>query len=234
MEKNNHRPITFGLATTGTLVGGLMLGILVASGIHFALPGHMIGRETISAIPALAGLLGAGAAWGWAMDRLAKTGERRRMLWAGALGFSVPTFIAMLALLPLESLAEDVARAVSSGPPPIHRIFTLLFVPTAFILAGLGAGALGVAQRDRRLAFRMAIRSGLAAGLAFLAVNLIMEALGWVVGAPRAAERATMLTVLAVSCIGASLAGGTAVGYQLTTKEAQDEILTEESVPIEA
>ena len=41
----------------------------------------------------------------------------------------------------------------------------------------------------------MALRVGLTAGLAFLAVNLGMEALGWQVGGPGAAERATMLTV---------------------------------------
>jgi hypothetical protein len=34
---------------------------------------------------------------------------------------------------------------------------------------------------------------GLTAAFAFLTVNLVLESLGWVVGAPRTAERFTML-----------------------------------------
>ena len=49
------------------------------------------------------------------------------------------------------------------------------------------------------------------AALAFLAVNLGMEALGWQVGGPGAEERATMLTVLFVSSLGAALAGGASI-----------------------
>ena len=46
------------------------------------------------------------------------------------------------------------------------------------------------------LARRLAWRAGLAGGAAFLAVDLLMDALGWRVGAPGAAERFTMLTVM--------------------------------------
>ena len=43
-----------------------------------------------------------------------------------------------------------------------------------------------------------------------------MEALGWQIGGPGAAERATMLTVLFVSNLGAALAGGAVLGLTLT------------------
>jgi hypothetical protein len=41
-----------------------------------------------------------------------------------------------------------------------------------------------------------------------LIANLVMEAFGWQVGGPRAAERATMLTVMFTGNIVAALAGG--------------------------
>jgi hypothetical protein len=42
-----------------------------------------------------------------------------------------------------------------------------------------------------------------------------MEGAGWVVGAPRAAERFTMLTVMFVGNLAAALAGGALLGWQL-------------------
>jgi hypothetical protein len=215
MNTQPRNPLFFGLVTAATLVGGLIGGIAAGSLVHAVLPGHEILRSGIAAIPALAGLIGGGAAWGWAMGRLAHAGEPRRMMWAGALGFSLTAFAMIFILLGLEGAVEEVLRTFGLWPVPIHRVFTILFAPTAVLLAGSGAWALGRALRQPGLAWRLALPAGLAGGAAFLAVNLTMEALGWVVGAPGAAERATMLTVLGVSCIGASLAGGTTVGYQL-------------------
>jgi hypothetical protein len=45
-----------------------------------------------------------------------------------------------------------------------------------------------------------------------------MEASGWVVGGPRAAERFTMLTVMVLSNLGAALAGGAVIGVVLAPK----------------
>jgi hypothetical protein len=58
----------------------------------------------------------------------------------------------------------------------------------------------------------MAWLAGAAAALAFLAANLLMESRGWVVGAPGAAERNTMIAVLLVGMIAAALAGGAVLG----------------------
>jgi hypothetical protein len=92
----------------------------------------------------------------------------------------------------------------------------MLFVPAAFLIAGTSSLALGWALEWGRAAPGLALRVGLVAALAFLAVDLSMEAAGWQVGAPGAAERATMLTVLFVSNIGAALAGGAMLGLTLT------------------
>jgi hypothetical protein len=59
------------------------------------------------------------------------------------------------------------------------------------------------------------------AALAFLSVNLVMEALDWVVGAPQAAERFTMLTVMLTGNLGAALAGGAVLGITLDTTVAR-------------
>ncbi|HJS27994.1 MAG TPA: hypothetical protein VJ768_00115 [Anaerolineales bacterium] len=216
MDRKRINPIIYGFATAATLVGGMALGIVAASVLSEALPGHMAARNTVAAIPALAGILGSGALWGWTMDRLARTGEARRMALAGALGFSAPAILAMLSLFALEETAVNMFRLITNQPPQIHRIFTLLFVPTAAILAATGSGALGAALRNYPLARRLALSAGLAGGAGFLVVNLAMEALGWQVGGPGAAERATMITVLAVGCLGAALAAGTAVGANLS------------------
>jgi hypothetical protein len=64
----------------------------------------------------------------------------------------------------------------------------------------------------------MAVRIGVSSGSVSLAVNLGMEALGWQVGRPGAAERATMLTVLFVSNLGAALAGGAMLGMTLAQR----------------
>jgi MFS family permease len=223
MKKNRKNLLLYGLVTALTLVGGMILGIGAASGLAEALPSHMAARSAVAAIPVLLGLLGSGAAWGWLMNRLAERDEPRRMALAGMLGFSLPAFIAMLTLFALEGLVESAFRLAGAQPPPIHRIFTLLFVPTAFILAGTGGWALGVALRDRPLARSVGLSAGLAAGVAFLVINLTMEILGWQVGGPGAAERVTMLTVSAAGCIGAALAGGTAVGYRLSQSAAVPE-----------
>jgi hypothetical protein len=64
----------------------------------------------------------------------------------------------------------------------------------------------------------MAVRVGLASAAAFLVINLAMEAAGWVVGAPRAAERFTMLSVMFAGMIGAALTGGSVLGWTLAKR----------------
>jgi hypothetical protein len=103
---------------------------------------------------------------------------------------------------------------------PIHRAFTLLFVPTAFLIAGVGGWALGRGLRDMALAWRLWWGAGLAAGAAFLVVNLVMESAGWVVGAPGADERATMLVVMFSGNLAAALAAGAVIGRALARHPA--------------
>ncbi|HJW91522.1 MAG TPA: hypothetical protein VJ436_12840 [Anaerolineales bacterium] len=212
------------LVTPLCLMGGVVIAILLGSLVFEGLPGHM--RETwriaSAVVVALSGLLAGGALWGLAMVGIHRTGNQRRTVLTSALGFGVTTILVGLVLTRLEILTVEQG----SGPQlPIHRIFTLLFAPAAAVIAGVGAGSLGIGFMDRRLATRLALGSALAGGLAFLCVNLTMEALGWVVGAPGAAERATMLTVMFSGNLAAALVGGAVIGAVMTKRKGRGQTM---------
>lgn len=210
------------IITVLTLFGGLAAGFLLGTVLYNALPGSRIENPlpmhvAFATLPALAGLLGGGAAWGLMMGRLAGGGEARRLALAGALGFG-PVALAVALLL---GVIEPPLLANFGATAGIHRIFTLLFVPSAFLIAGVSAWAVGLGLRDKTLARKLFWQVGLTAALVFLAVNLVMEAAGWVVGAPGAAERATMLTVAGLGNAGAALGGGGVMGQVLTHKTSR-------------
>ena len=202
--------------TVATLFGGLLVGILIGNLVFAILPGSSVtnphvGYALIAAIPTLISLAIGAAAWGRAMARITGAPASRRMAWAGVLGFAPVTLLVAFALLALEPIAvERFGERV-----PIHRVFTLLFVPSAFIISAVSAFAIGLGLRDSRLARSLAWRVGMTGAASFLTVNLIMEAAGWIVGAPRAAERATMITVMSLGNLAAALAGGAMLGVVL-------------------
>lgn len=208
--------------TAATLFGGLLLGILVGNGVFAVLPGSSVTNPQIhyaalAAIPTLMALAAGSAAWGRSMARLAGEPASHRMAWAGILGFAPITLALAFSLLALEPIAiERFGDQV-----PIHRVFTLLFVPTAFLISGVSAGAIGIGLRDKTLSRALAWRVGLTAAVAFLVVNLLMESAGWVVGAPGAAERATMITVMSLGNLAAALCGGAVLGSVLGRREVR-------------
>ncbi len=209
------------VSTAASLVGGLLLGIAAGNLVFNWLPGHSLTNPSpaamaVAAVPALAGMFIGSALWGVLMGRLAQTNQWRRMALAGGLGFAPITIGLGIALQILEPIALNALGAWL----PIQRLFTVLFVPAAFAIAGVSAWGLGLGLEKRPLARHWPWKVGLAAALAFLAVNLIMETLGWVVGAPRAAERFTMLTVMTLGNLGAALAGGAVMGVILTPQPA--------------
>lgn len=205
-----HAAILGAVLTALALVGGLIVGFMVGSVIFPVLDGKLPGvlALALTALVASSGTLSGSALWGVGMARLARVPAARRAAWAGIFGF-VP--ITVLLAFGLEA-AEPIVFSIHL---PVHRLFTLLFVPTAGLIGGASSLALGWALGWGRSAPKLALRVGLTAALAFLAINLGMEALGWQVGGPGAEERATMLTVLFVSNLGAALAGGAVLGLRL-------------------
>lgn len=202
--------------TVSTLFGGLLIGLLVGDLVFHILPGHSLSNPdpihvAIAATPALLGFLAGGAAWGLSVRKLANRGERQRMALAGMLGFAPITITLAIGLNVVESLASKTFLASI----PIHRLFTLMFVPAAFWIAGISTWAIGKGLDDRSLANWLFWRVGLASAVGFLIANLLMEASGWVVGAPGAAARLTMVTVMFFSNLSAALIGGSVLGWRL-------------------
>jgi hypothetical protein len=199
--------------TVISLFGGTLPGALLGETVFELLPGRRPDGPgpvniALAAIPAVAGLLAGGAGCGIWMGRLAWSGERRRMAIAGLLGFAPTTAILAFTLLRLESAVAGALETV----PPVHRLFMIVFTGCAFAIAGVSTRAIGRAHRMPGDAWSPALKVGLASPVGFLAINLAMGAAGWVVGAPLAAERATMLTVMFSGMLGAGLLGGGLLG----------------------
>ena len=208
------RAATLGAALTMlVLAGGLIASFMVSSATFQALSGRVPDSLTftLAVLVFSASTLFSSGLWGVGMAHLAQVPASRRVAWAGILGF-VP--ITLLLIFGLQAAEPIVFRTNL----PLHRLFTVLFVPSAGLIASTSSLALGWALGWGRAAPRLALRVGLTAALAFLAINLGMEALGWQVGGPGAEERATMLTVLFVSNLGAALAGGAVLGLTLAQR----------------
>jgi hypothetical protein len=198
-------------ATMLGLVGGLMGGLIGGSFTFHGLIGKApdLLTYTLAAIVFGTGILGGSVLWGVGMGRLARSPALRRAAWAGILGFVPITVLLNFGLLTIEPIAVRADL-------PVHRLFTVLFVPTAFLIAATSSLVLAWALGWGRAAPVLALRVGVTAALTFLAVNLGMEALGWLIGAPGAEERGTMITVLIAGNVGAALAGGAMLGVTLT------------------
>jgi hypothetical protein len=197
-----------------TLVGGLLLSFKVGSLAAAFLEGRVPQQYVIplTTIAASTVMLSGSALWAIGMARLTRVPATWRVIASGILGFVPITILVAFGLAALEPV-------VFGGSIPIHRLFTLLFVPSAGLIAGVGGLVLGWGLQQGRAALALGLRVGLAAALAFLAVNLVMEAFGWVVGGPGAAERTTMLTVLFVGDSVAALAGGAMLGLTLAQRD---------------
>jgi len=136
-------------------------------------------------------------------------------LFGGLLGFGPITITLTVSL----GFVETMAGNNILGQIPIHRLFTLLFVPAAFLISGVSSWAIGRGYKETALARRLFWQVGLAAAVTFLAVNLSLESFGMVVGAPGAAQRATMVTVLISGNVSAALVGGGVLGLILAGKK---------------
>lgn len=204
-------------ATVVSLFGGTVLGVLLGEAVFQILPGHSIENPrplsiALGAIPAVGGLLLGGAVWGRTIGRLGRSREDRRMTLAGILGFAPVTFVLAFTLLAVESAVAEAVEAVL----PVHRLFTIAFTLCAFLIAATSSWAIWRGLRRPAGAWRTSLQVGLASAVGFLAVDLTMEAAGWVVGAPLAAERMTMLTVMFSGMVGAGLVGGGLLGGMLS------------------
>jgi hypothetical protein len=200
--------------TAGYLVAGLLAGVGIGFIVGSPKPGALhAAQNVVAGVIAVACMTVAAAKWGREIARRIGALDLRRATWAGALSFGPVSLVVGLVLTVLERVIVEQGR----GPAlPIHVVYGLLFVPGAFVIAAFSALILGVGlRRDSSDLVRLALASGVAACAVYLGVYLAMDAAGFRVGGPDAAKRATMLVVTALSCLGASLAGGAAIGWVL-------------------
>lgn len=191
------------------LVGGLAVGF----GLAFAMGGVAVHiapmlKNVISGIVVLVVATLAGDRWGRALARA--TGDPVPARVGRVMGLVFGPLVILVGI----TLAALEAALVERGGAglPVHELYTLLFVPATFVVVAVMAA---VFLRPRWGAWRalvLALAVGGLAAAAFFFVDLGMDALGWRVGAPGAARRATMLVVTLVGCSAAALVGGAVLG----------------------
>jgi hypothetical protein len=139
------------------------------------------------------------------------------MALAGALGFAPVVIVAVVALT-LGEFAFVQQRLLPDVP--IHNIYTLLFVPAAALVTGVGGFALSVGA-SRAGAWSLSALCALGGGIAFLTVNLTLDALGMRVGAPGAELRATMLVTTLLGDTAAATVAGAIIASALLRQETR-------------
>ncbi|MDP9203336.1 MAG: hypothetical protein M3P26_15595 [Gemmatimonadota bacterium] len=211
---SRNTPLAIALLTGGYLFGGFFVGMAFSLVVGSPNPGafHMT-RNVLAGVIAVACMIAASTAWARDLARRMGTADLRHAGWAGALSFGP---VALAVGLTLTWLEQRIVERGAGPAPPIHIVYGMLFIPASFVVASVSAWILGVGLRlsasEQR---RLTLATGLAAAGAYLVVYLVMELAGWQVGAPGAAQRATMLVVTALGCLAAALAGGAALGTVL-------------------
>jgi len=222
MTRPSTTPLAIALLTTGYLFGGFAAGIAIGFVVGSPQPGafHMA-RNVAAGVLAVACMMTASTAWARELARRAGVFEARRAAWAGALSFGPIAIVVGLILTALEQQIVERGR----GPAlPIHTLYGILFVGATLVVASITtwivAAGLGVSPALR---LRAALSTGFAAAVAYFLVYLGMEFAGWQVGAPGAAQRATMLVVTGLGALAAALAGGATLGAMIFSEASSPE-----------
>jgi hypothetical protein len=201
--------VVFGVGT-GDAVGGLV--------------GHdadLVGWARI-ALGALVVLAAGGAAWGWSISRITSAEgahplhrHGRGMALAAAVGVAPVVVVVALSLAYFERLFVEQRQLPDVA---IDSIYTLLFTSALAIVTGAGGFALSVGAGQRAGALILAAQCALGGGVAFLGVNLTLDALGMRVGAPGAEERVTMITTTFLGSFAAAFIAGGIIGTGLVRR----------------
>jgi hypothetical protein len=200
------------VATAASLMGGVIVGAtagILVERLRIHAPDQTL--ILLAMIPIFLG----GALWGSLLARIHGLPNKVGASLAGSLSFGFGVIGAATLLLTLErALVEQPHR----HEIPIHILFTSLFVPATFLVAAIGSSAILLVSSRRANWFRSALMTGLTASLAFLITDVILDTLGMRVGAPRAAEHFTMLTVAFLGSTAAAFSGGGILGRLLSKR----------------
>lgn len=152
--------------------------------------------------------LAGGVGFGWTLARLTIYAPPRRLMIAGGLGFGLLFTATVLTLNMAEAFAVSSANQI-----PMHVLFALLFNGGMFFTSALHGLAYGLALKSGRAMWQLAFASGVGGVLGFALVNLTLDLFGMRVGAPGAAERATMMVTMLTGNLVGAFGGGAALGY---------------------
>jgi hypothetical protein len=201
--------------TTRNIVGGL----IVAIGLGGAVDGlatflRLPVRRSISVVIATTIIYHALKLWLRQMSDLGRTdfpvARLRRhslglaILFVGVgftLGVTEPFIVARGALVDLR----------------IHHVYMILFTASTALISAIFTYSLSRGMTSCSNAVRWSVVVAASCALVFLGVALVMDRAGWRVGAPRAAERATMLVVTALGLVAAAVSGGAILGRLLSS-----------------
>lgn len=198
--------------TVRDLVGGLIVGVTLGAAIDGAGKAVPTLARALAIVVAGSVLIVSARLWGGDMGRLAGGSNPSGGGWWAALALTPAVVIVGVTLGELEPVL--VQRGARLGLE-LHVVYTLLFGAATLVIAAVGALALGTGLYRAAFGLRLAIPTGLAAATTFLAVDLVMDALGWRVGAPDAGRRATMVVVTAIGLFAAAISAGATIGAML-------------------
>ena len=200
-----------GLLTTVTLAGSIIIIFVLFGPQGFVKPGLIIKPAGTFLIFVFAPI--GGALWGWGIASLMKA-EVKPLIKTGALTWTIWLFIVFFITGVIGSFGLSLIDL-----PNDHYEYLVVFVPAAGLAAALPARVMTGKLRLDKLKKDIGIYTGVAAALGFLAVGLILQlGFGWEVGRPVYGSH-SMPTILKWCCLGASLAGGMAMGWVLAKSD---------------
>jgi hypothetical protein len=180
-------------------------GALLTAALYAPSPALFLPLTLLAAASLAAGR----AAWKQVAGQIDRYPPVQRLRAAGALGFGLSALAVAFSLAEIASLG--LAR---SAWLPANLLLAARCATAVFGVAAATGGALGMALRSQRASTALALAGGLAAALAFLGVDIALEAFGVRVDTFGLASP-TVLEVLALGQVGALAAGGTAIALVL-------------------
>lgn len=175
-----------------------------------------------------------GGLWGLGIARLMRA-DAKSLVIACALSWSITVLASVTTVGFLASLMGSGFSGIIAPLPDFrhstHYYFLLVFVPIIGMAAGINGFVVTGKLGFKELKNSVGMYTGLAAGLGFLTVGLILfPGLGWEVGRP-VPGKYSMPSLLLICNIGAALAGGMALGWVFEKSRIRSR--SESSVPSE-
>lgn len=212
----------FGLWTAFTLAGSVWAFLFLA-GPNSVTRLNVISSDNMVLIAIFTVYLCGGGLWGWGIARLMNA-DAKSMVKACALSWSSTALPIAIALALSDPQIDKIRFSLPHCCHATHYFFLSIFVPIVGIVTAINAyvaiGKLGF----KELRKSAGMYAGIAAALGFMVIGLILlYGLGWEVGEPIPGKYG-MLKLMLFCNIGAALAGGMAMGWEL--REIKNRLLS--------